>query len=297
MSDIDKQPPIDRVASTRWAIAYVGSTVGRSWFDLVSLNTYRVHSLHYWSEAGVGTLNMGVPSSRISGCPNFFEFTTSERKTFDSFDGTYGTLETTSLTFRKWLELSIIFLPKKESSSVKMADWGGSLPGANASAGWLTVAYGSGISECIELVPPPILRDRYEIMTRLHLTQQEDKFCLSIPGDLLFDFDKDAIKTEAAPTLKEVADAIRGNPKRRVMIDGHTDSIGTSEYNQKLSDRRARAVANWLTDPAKGKVKASDMIVQGWGKERPKAGTQPSDDRSAPDSKANRRVEICLTPR
>ena len=64
---------------------------------------------------------------------------------------------------------------------------------------------------------------------------------------MLFDFDKSTIKPQAASALHNVAEIIKDRGKgRSVRIDGHTDSKGGDAYNQKLSERRAASVKQWL---------------------------------------------------
>jgi outer membrane protein OmpA-like peptidoglycan-associated protein len=192
-----------------------------------------------------------------------------------------------------------------------MAEWGLSLPGANASLGTLYVMYGNGIPPCVEEWMPNVdWEDPEVIEIPIRITQKEDRFCVAIPGDLLFDFDKDFIKenvkaknhkemTPGQRALHEVARVIRATPERRVSIVGYTDSIGEDTYNQGLSERRANSVARWLTDPTKGKVKAPDIIAKGLGEANPvvdnrnQAPTEANKKAQAP----NRRVDICLIPR
>ena len=69
---------------------------------------------------------------------------------------------------------------------------------------------------------------------------------VSLPGDVLFDFDKASIRQSAVPTLEKVAGAARATGERPIRVDGHTDAVGTPAYNQKLSLARADAVAGWL---------------------------------------------------
>src|SRR5712692_4699846 len=57
-----------------------------------------------------------------------------------------------------------------------------------------------------------------------------------------FDIDKSNIKREFVPVLDEAAQMLRDNPSVKVTIEGHTDSIGSDAYNQRLSERRANAV-------------------------------------------------------
>ncbi len=63
---------------------------------------------------------------------------------------------------------------------------------------------------------------------------------------ILFDFNKADVKPESAPTLEQMAKLLRDEPELKVLIVGHTDNVGTFEFNKDLSERRARAVASAL---------------------------------------------------
>lgn len=111
-------------------------------------------------------------------------------------------------------------------------------------------------------------------------------------GDLpkiLFEFDKDEITPESAPTLDLIAEVIRGNSKLKVVILAHTDSVGTEEYNADLSERRARAVKTAL---AKRGVPPPSMRFRGFGFSRPIADNSTDAGRAK-----NRRVEFRVTGR
>ncbi len=114
-----------------------------------------------------------------------------------------------------------------------------------------------------------------------------DQFGCWVLGNVLFDFDKAVIKPEAYPLLNEVVDILRQNPGLNVTFEGHTDSIGTDRYNQKLSERRANAVMQYMLN--KG-IPASQISTAGYGESQPRATNQTDEGRAL-----NRRVEI--TPR
>lgn len=98
-----------------------------------------------------------------------------------------------------------------------------------------------------------------------------------------FAFDSDKIKPEYEAKIREVSDLLVANPDYRVILEGHTDSVGSDAYNQKLSERRAIAVAKVLQ--AHG-VTADRISTTGFGK------TQPIADNSTAEGRAqNRRVD------
>jgi len=99
-----------------------------------------------------------------------------------------------------------------------------------------------------------------------------------------FDFDKYNIRPGDAAILDEAAATLQANPNVTVNVNGHTDAIGTEEYNLGLSNRRADAVVNYLTE--KG-IPASRLIPHGYGKSQPVATNDTPEGRAQ-----NRRVEL-----
>lgn len=107
-------------------------------------------------------------------------------------------------------------------------------------------------------------------------------------GDVLFDFDKYSIKSEAIPILERLVKFMQNNPSVVLKIDGYTDSFGTNEYNMKLSIRRANAVKNYLV--LRG-IPASRIVTQGHGESNLVA---PDDPNAREGNPKNRRVEFSL---
>ena len=104
-----------------------------------------------------------------------------------------------------------------------------------------------------------------------------------------FDYDKSNIKPQFAPILDEAAQTLKDNPDINVSIEGHTDSIGSDEYNQRLSERRAQAVKQYLV--SKG-IAASRLSAVGKGEQEPIA-PNTKDGRDNPEGRAmNRRAEL-----
>jgi outer membrane protein OmpA-like peptidoglycan-associated protein len=106
---------------------------------------------------------------------------------------------------------------------------------------------------------------------------------------VLFAFDSDALAESAPAELDRVIEAIQKEPRAQVTIEGHTDDVGTDEYNQALSERRAQAVVAYLVQ--KG-VDKSRLTARGYGKSRPAAVNGGDEGR-----RRNRRVEIVLRER
>ncbi|MBI4515639.1 MAG: OmpA family protein [Deltaproteobacteria bacterium] len=99
-----------------------------------------------------------------------------------------------------------------------------------------------------------------------------------------FDFNKSEIRDESRPVLDEASDTLRANRDVRVVVEGHTDGVGSDEYNEALSVRRAEAVYRYLVN---GGIPPERLSVVGQGKSRPVA-----DNESEAGRAQNRRVEL-----
>lgn len=120
--------------------------------------------------------------------------------------------------------------------------------------------------------------------------EKVDAFGCAVGGDTVilrgvtFDFDKARLTHNAKVILDLVADTLLAAPEIRVEIAGHTDSIGSEAYNQKLSERRAKAVYDYLVQRG---IDAGRMTVKGYGESQPIASNETEEGREL-----NRRVEL-----
>jgi OOP family OmpA-OmpF porin len=106
-----------------------------------------------------------------------------------------------------------------------------------------------------------------------------------------FDFDKSTLRPDAVAILNEAIEILKRYPDLKVEVAGHTDSIGTDAYNQGLSERRARAVYDYLTSNG---IDASRLVgPNGYGESRPIAPNTNPDGSDNPEGRAlNRRTEL-----
>jgi outer membrane protein OmpA-like peptidoglycan-associated protein len=114
----------------------------------------------------------------------------------------------------------------------------------------------------------------------------DDTLLVHFQSDVLFDVDSAIVKPQAQGALDDAAQVFQEYKKTAIIVQGHTDSTGTEEHNQALSERRAQSVVAYLTgkgiDPAR-------MAPQGYGEGQPVASNDTDDGREK-----NRRVDLLL---
>lgn len=133
---------------------------------------------------------------------------------------------------------------------------------------WGTVQYVFQAEEAPPPAPPPPPAPKRRIVLR----------------GVNFDYDKSNIRPDAQPILDEAVATLKAEPDIRVSVDGHTDSIGTGEYNMTLSERRSAAVADYLV---RGGISRGRLTTEGFGESKPVASNMTEDGRAQ-----NRRVEL-----
>jgi outer membrane protein OmpA-like peptidoglycan-associated protein len=120
----------------------------------------------------------------------------------------------------------------------------------------------------------------------LKLQKTERGLVLTL-GDVLFDTSQATLKPGAYGTLDRLAMALREQPGRKVLIEGHTDNVGSEESNQGLSERRAQSVQVGLTQRG---VPRNQVTTLGKGENFPIASNENADGRQS-----NRRVELIFS--
>jgi outer membrane protein OmpA-like peptidoglycan-associated protein len=106
-------------------------------------------------------------------------------------------------------------------------------------------------------------------------------------SEILFGFDKSYLSNDAKSKLNDLAKVLKKYPDTDMEIQGHTDSKGTDNYNQDLSERRASSVSQYLRTLD---IASSRMTIKGFGENAPKYSNDTDEGRSK-----NRRVEFLIT--
>ncbi len=156
----------------------------------------------------------------------------------------------------------------------------------------------AGINDCSKVINFTDLLDKPERMTDLLYRIREirvdepepkpEEVVVAIAvSNILFDFDKTDIKIEFIVDLNNLVIFMQEHPHTRVILAGHTDSIGTDEYNQELSHQRAGAVRDFLVH---GGVDRDRIALHWFGEANPVASNEDEEGRSQ-----NRRVTAVIT--
>ncbi|MBT8135883.1 MAG: OmpA family protein [Gammaproteobacteria bacterium] len=124
--------------------------------------------------------------------------------------------------------------------------------------------------------------------TGVSVVRVGDNIVLNMPGNVTFDTNQSDIKANFYPVLDSVATVLNEYEKTLVEIAGHTDSTGTDQINQPLSERRAASVSGYLQSR---QIMPMRMASFGLGSRHPVA-----DNSTAEGRQLNRRVEITLVP-
>ena len=124
--------------------------------------------------------------------------------------------------------------------------------------------------------------------TDVEVIRQGDELLLNMPSGVTFATNSYTIQPEFRTTLNQVATTLAQYNKTYIDVYGHTDSTGSDAYNQTLSERRARSVADYLSSHG---VQSARIGTRGYGKTQPIASNDTDAGRAA-----NRRVEVKIVP-
>ena len=124
--------------------------------------------------------------------------------------------------------------------------------------------------------------------TDVQVIRQGDDLLLNIPSGINFAYNSATVQPQFQRTLDQVAGVLGEYNRTYVDVYGHTDSTGSDAYNQGLSERRARSVADYLSSHG---VQSARIGTRGFGETQPISSNETEEGRAA-----NRRVEIKIVP-
>ncbi len=122
----------------------------------------------------------------------------------------------------------------------------------------------------------------------VQVVRDGDNLRLVMPNSITFDVNQSTLSQSIYKTLNAVVKVLNEFNETRLQVAGHTDSSGAEDYNQKLSERRAKSVSDYLLSR---NVLASRLVTVGYGETRPIASNE-----SAAGRAENRRVELLIQP-
>lgn len=130
-------------------------------------------------------------------------------------------------------------------------------------------------------------RDVVESRSSLIVTEDTTEIRINVGAQVLFDTGQYLLRPAATEPLRKLATLVQSYPGWPIVIEGHTDSVGTTDSNQKLSENRARAVVDWLE--ANSSIPAGCFTAKAYGETKPIATNDTDEGRQQ-----NRRVEVKL---
>jgi outer membrane protein OmpA-like peptidoglycan-associated protein len=131
---------------------------------------------------------------------------------------------------------------------------------------------------------------RAQLLTQLNLilkTSDTARGLIVNMSDVLFEFGKSTLRPEAREKLAKMSGIILSHPGLHLEIEGHTDSVGSDDFNQKLSEQRAESARKYLQDAG---IATDNLVARGFGESKPVASNDSDAGRSQ-----NRRVEMIVT--
>lgn len=295
---------VDMKRTRNWAIAadtgvgFLGA--GIELFELVNLETGRAHTLNLFNlgivPPDLTSVIKNVGFSTGAGLTSYTRFKTDRPVNFGDFEGCGARVTQASA-----IAASVVYLTLWEDMAylsprllyVRMGGWGLSMPGAGFGHGVTKVVYGdgkrSGFVELV-LVLQPSDEPRGPRLVHIRNAAMEGPK-VDVPNDVLFGFDSVALRPEATEPLSYLAHLLNNRLEGPVDIEGHTDSVGSPEYNMTLSRRRAEAVKQWFVD--EGVDGADQFRIHPYGETRPVSPDTKPDGSDNPEGRQeNRRVTI-----
>lgn len=184
-----------------------------------------------------------------------------------------------------WKLLSVLLVGGLMSAQTKYAD-----PDSAATNSAAREALGR--AKVVDIVG--VTRGIHGVLEDLEAKTVGQELRIDLASDVLFDFDKYTLRSEADETLRKVGQVAAAYPNSPILIEGHTDGKGLHPYNMTLSENRAASVKNWLVKNSG--IQPARITTRGWGETKPVAPNKKPDGSDNPEGRQkNRRVEIVLT--
>lgn len=136
--------------------------------------------------------------------------------------------------------------------------------------------------------PVVILVSEPMVEEKVLVAAAEPKVVVLAFEDVHFDFDQSTLKPEAKVILKRNVQLLKENPKAQIRVAGYTSAAGREDYNQKLSERRANAIRDYLV--SEGVIASDRLSTIGYGETYPAAHEGAPKELYSPEAKANMRV-------
>jgi outer membrane protein OmpA-like peptidoglycan-associated protein len=145
-----------------------------------------------------------------------------------------------------------------------------------------------------EAEPPKLTPEQVEeTLTELKAEKTIEGITINLPEQILFEFDKYAVRGAAKPTLTKIYQLLSHYQEAQVLISGHTDNQGDKDYNQQLSEKRAAAVKYYFVNQFQ--VEPTRLQTKGYGETEPIAPNAKADGADNPEGRQqNRRVEVMI---
>jgi len=170
---------------------------------------------------------------------------------------------------------------------------------AKDAAGNVSTSLSANVTLTLPSLPPPKPRVEEKVIILASepkaqekvvalAAEPKEKVIILAFEDIHFDFDQSTLKPEAQTILKRNILLLKANPKAKVRIAGYTSASGTESYNQRLSERRATAVKEYLTK--EGIIAPNRLSIIGYGETRPAMYEAAPKDLYSEAAKANMRV-------
>ena len=149
------------------------------------------------------------------------------------------------------------------------------------------------IEKVVAVAPEPKAEEK--VVAVVPVAPVEEKVVILVFEDIHFDFDKSKLKPEAQMILTRSIQTLKDNPNAKIRIAGYASASGTGEYNQKLSERRANAVQEYLIN--EGVIAQDRLSTIGYGETNPAMYEAAPDKINSVAAKANMRVLFEISAR